>query len=206
MDKFMETSAETDKQPEEEKIILAEPETDAADPVAAAAESAAEAAEPLTEAVESAAEAVEPEAELAVAATAINEKPPTKPSSRRVRTPQKAGGRRSGKNQPTVRLVTDHFAACARCSYFWAGYRVLFGEDAQATAVAQSESGWLDLEWNLEMPDLLHKSYGIRLDVAHYHYEGCCKECRRRFIYQAAGNEDEANSCAIEISPHKTSY
>ena len=109
--------------------------------------------------------------------------------------------RASRKNQLTLQQVTDRFAACGRCSYFWVGYRIIFGEAALATAVAQSQSGWLDLEWNLQMPELIHKSYGIRLDISHFHYEGCCKECRRTFVYQAAKNEDETDTFRIEISP-----
>jgi len=108
------------------------------------------------------------------------------------------------KNRPSLQQVTDRFAGCGRCSYFWAGYRILFGEEALATAVAESESGWLDLEWNLEMPELVHKTYGVRLDISHFHYESCCKECRRVFIYQAAEVEDESDAFCIEISPRTT--
>lgn len=114
---------------------------------------------------------------------------------------QRRSSRASRKPQPTLQQVTDRFAACGRCSYFWAGYRVIFGEEALATAVAESESGWLYLEWNLQMPELVHKSYGVRLDITHFHYEGCCKECRRAFAYQVAENEDETDEFRIEISP-----
>ncbi|MAT96149.1 MAG: hypothetical protein CL608_03315 [Anaerolineaceae bacterium] len=114
---------------------------------------------------------------------------------------QRRSSRASRQNQLTLQQVTDRFAACGRCSYFWAGYRVIFGEDALATAVAQSEAGWLELEWNLEMPELVHKSYGVRLDILHFHYEGCCQECRRTFVYQAAEDEEETDEFRIEISP-----
>lgn len=114
---------------------------------------------------------------------------------------QRRDSRGSRQNQLTLQQVTERFAACGRCSYFWAGYRVIFGEDALATAVAQNESGWLYLEWNLQMPELVHKSYGVRLDITHFHYEGCCKECRRTFVYQAAEAEDETDEFCIEISP-----
>ena len=107
----------------------------------------------------------------------------------------------SRKNWPTLLQVTDRFAACGRCSYFWAGYRVLQGEAALQTAVSQSKSGWLQLIWDLQMPELIHKSFGVRLDISHFHYEGCCKECRRHFIYQAAENEEETDNFQIEISP-----
>jgi len=114
---------------------------------------------------------------------------------------QRRASRASRKKQLTLQQVTDRFAACGRCSYFWAGYRVIFGEEALATAVAQSDSGWLNLEWNLEMPELVHKSYGVRLDITYFHYEGCCKECRRPFVYQASNSEEEQDSFAIGITP-----
>lgn len=114
---------------------------------------------------------------------------------------QRQASRASRKTQLTLQQVTDRFAACGRCSYFWAGYRIIFGEEALATAVAQSQSGWLELEWNLQMPELVHKSYGVRLDISHIHYEGSCQECRRTFAYQAAENEEEADEFRIEISP-----
>ena len=129
---------------------------------------------------------------------------PVKKTFKRVndkRKKQRKASHASRKNQTTLQQVTNHFAACGRCSYFWAGYRVIFGEDALATAVTQSKSDWLDLEWNLEMPELVHKSYGVRLDIKHFHYEGCCKECRRVFIYQAAENEEESDAFCIQISP-----
>lgn len=129
---------------------------------------------------------------------------PSKKPFRRVPSKQRErhrASRTSPKHQPTLPQVTDRFAACGRCSYFWAGYRVLFGEEGLTTAVAQSESGWLDLEWNGQMPELVHKSYGVRLDITHFHYEGCCQECHRTFVYQAAENEDEADAFCIEISP-----
>lgn len=114
---------------------------------------------------------------------------------------QRRASRVSRQNQRTLQQVTDRFAACGRCSYFWAGYRIILGEEALATACAQSESGWLNLMWNLQTSELVHKSYGVRLDISHFHYEGCCKECRRAFVYQAAEKEDEAGAFRIEISP-----
>lgn len=115
----------------------------------------------------------------------------------------KSGSRQPGKSQSSLRQVADRFAACGRCSYFWAGYKVLCGEEAQETAVNQSDEGWLDLQWNGQMPNLLLESYGIRMDVEFFHYEGCCKECRRRFVYHAPEAEAEPASLAIEISPHR---
>ncbi len=165
----MDTSAETDKQPNEEKT----PE---------AADSSEAQAEPATETSE--------------AAQATN-----KPEKRHSKKGQRSKPR-GNKGSPTLKHVSDRFAACGRCSFFWSGYRVILGEAGQETAVAESQSGWLNLEWNSQIHDLLFKSYGIRLDVNFYHYEGCCKECRRRFTYQAPEKSDAPSQCAIEISPH----
>ncbi|MCA9956628.1 MAG: hypothetical protein KC434_17990 [Anaerolineales bacterium] len=106
------------------------------------------------------------------------------------------------KNQPTVQQVTERFAACGRCSYFWAGYRVLFGLEELETAVAHSKSGWLELLWDEQMTELVVKSYGVPLDNGYYHYDGCCEECRRHFIYEASDNEEEADAFRIEITPY----
>ena len=106
------------------------------------------------------------------------------------------------KNQPTVQQVTERFAACGRCSYFWAGYRVLFGLEELETAVAHSKSGWLELLWDERMTELVVKSYGVPLDNGYYHYDGCCEECRRHFIYEASDNEEEADAFRIEITPY----
>jgi hypothetical protein len=114
---------------------------------------------------------------------------------------QRQLNRQPRKNQPMLRSVTARFAACGRCGYFWAGYRVIFGMEELETAVANSKSGWLELIWNEQMPELLHKSYGSRFDISHIHYEGYCQECRRHFVYQAAEKEDEADAFRIEISP-----
>ncbi|MCP4415704.1 MAG: hypothetical protein GY805_03715 [Chloroflexi bacterium] len=106
-----------------------------------------------------------------------------------------------GKKQPTLRQVTARFAGCVRCSYFWTGYRVIHGVEELETAVSHAKSGWLELEWDRQMPELIYKSYAIRMDISHFHYEGCCQECRRHFVYKTAVNEDCMDDFRIEISP-----
>lgn len=141
------------------------------------------------------------EPETAVAPLVTENEAPVRKKRPAPKKQRKPSSRKPQKNQPTLRYVTDRFAACGRCSYFWAGYRVIYGEEALATAVAQSQSGWLALEWNLQMPELVHKSYGVRLDITHFHYAGCCKECRRPFVYQASKSDDELDSFEIGITP-----
>lgn len=133
---------------------------------------------------------------------AETDKAPTSASTKKPNKKQKKRKERAKKGNQSLKQVSARFAACGRCSFFWAGYKVIFGESGQETAVNESQSGWLNLEWNAQMHNLLYKSYGIRLDVNFYHYEGCCKECRRRFSYRAADEVDEPSHCAIEISPH----
>jgi len=133
---------------------------------------------------------------VSVAETETEEKePPAKPKKRR-----RAVKRPSGK-QPTLKQVTARFAGCGRCSYFWVGYRVIHGVAELETAVAYSQSGWLDLEWDAKMPELIYKTYGVRMDISHFHYEGVCQECRRRFVYKTAVGEDNVDELRIEISP-----
>jgi hypothetical protein len=182
----MDMSAESDEQPEE--IAAAEPELAVAQPEAekVADEDAPEAGVADDVATSHA------ESDAKIAAV---EAPPKRKKRRR------SSAAKPSKGQPTLRQVTARFAGCVRCSYFWAGYRVIHGVAELETAVAHSKSGWLELEWDQKMPELVYKTYGVRMDISHFHYEGCCKECRRHFIYKAAENEEDADSFCIEISP-----
>jgi hypothetical protein len=87
--------------------------------------------------------------------------------------------------------ITEYFSPCGRCGYFWVGYRVLAGE-ALATAVQQPDDTWLLLRWQNGMRNLLHHSYGCRTDILHDYFAGCCKECRRDFVFSQ--EEDDAES------------
>ncbi len=80
--------------------------------------------------------------------------------------------------------ATQNFAACGRCSYFWAGSQVLVGMDGVTTAVEQRQDGWITLPWSQAMSNLIHKSYGVLVDSDFFHYEGCCQECRRPYAVQ----------------------
>jgi hypothetical protein len=93
------------------------------------------------------------------------------------------------------------FAACARCSFFLAGYRIAFGLDELQTAAFDSKSGWLSLSWNNAMCKLVRKSYGNRMDLDCFHFEGCCPECHRQFTYRADENGDLSAGFRIELRP-----
>lgn len=98
-----------------------------------------------------------------------------------------------------------NFAACGRCSYFWAGSQVLVGVERAATAVEQRHDGWITLPWNQAMSNLIHKSYGVLVDSDFFHYEGCCPECRRPFAVQlrqtqvVTAEEGEEDTAVTEL-------
>jgi len=109
--------------------------------------------------------------------------------------------RKKHKKQPTnqeIARVTSWFAACGRCSFFLAGYTVAGGEGALETAVAYRGNHWLYLNWSHAVANLVHKSYGSRVDIQSYHFEGRCQECQRRFVYDAA-DEHAAPIFQIEL-------
>ena len=99
--------------------------------------------------------------------------------------------------------VAARFAACGRCSFFLAGYKALVGEEALEMAVSQRGHHWLRLPWNQSATDLLHKSYGRRVEADCFHYEGICRECRRHFIYEAPDAADEPPQFRIELKQRR---
>lgn len=211
----LEMEADLENEYEDEDENDDDDDDDDGDELEETAVSPAEPLATLSAAEEPAAEQSEPEAETepddlpvtrltlgAFGFAADDDDEEAAPRPVRIRKQRRQPLRTPRKNQPTLQQVTDRFAACGRCSYFWAGYRVLFGLAEQETAVAHSKSGWLELNWDERMPELVVKSYGVRLDTGHYHYEGCCQECRRHFIYQASDKEDEADAFRIEVTPY----
>ena len=107
---------------------------------------------------------------------------------------------RSRKNAVQFDQVVSYFAACGRCSYFLAGYRVIHGMEDLETAVDNSRSGWLSLSWNHAMRELLTTSFGVPFNVEYLHYDGCCPECSRHYTYQAGDTPEEASTFRIQIS------
>jgi hypothetical protein len=103
----------------------------------------------------------------------------------------------------TYEQVVAYFSACGRCSYFLAGYQVDHGLDDLQVAIENSKSGWLALLWDRKTLELVHKSFGVPIDIDCYHYESYCGECRRHFIYRAASedNKDPA-TFRLEVRPH----
>lgn len=115
--------------------------------------------------------------------------------------PKQSIERKRRRVSPALRQVISWFAACGRCSFFLAGYRLICDEDALETAVANRSKKWLTVPWSHDMAELVHKTYGSRIDISCYHFEGQCMECHRRFTYQGAENEDEPVAFRIELKP-----
>lgn len=74
------------------------------------------------------------------------------------------------------------FFACGRCSFFLAGYRVLHGTEAIEQAAEASSDQWLTLKWDHETRRLVQASYGSRLDIDFFYFDGRCPECQRRYV------------------------
>lgn len=106
--------------------------------------------------------------------------------------------KRKNLSSRAVQLVKN-FAACGRCSYFLAGYRVLQGEDGLETVVSnQNDAPHLSLVWGHPMRDLVAKSFGVRFDGTYLHLSGSCPECGRPFTYQQDDNEPPSEQFKIE--------
>jgi hypothetical protein len=96
--------------------------------------------------------------------------------------------------------VVRSFVACGRCSFFLSGYRIIHDDFSQA--VENSENGWLELTWNNDTNNLIHKSYGSRISHDTYHYEAVCSECLRAFQFDASDEETGGQRFKIEIKPN----
>jgi hypothetical protein len=115
--------------------------------------------------------------------------------------PEQSNKRKKWQPSPALRQVISWFAACGRCSFFLAGYGLIDGEDVLETAVSNRGKKWLTVSWSHDLSQLVHKTYGSRIDVTCYHFAGQCKECHRRFTYQASEKEDEPATFRIELRP-----
>lgn len=95
------------------------------------------------------------------------------------------------------------FVACGRCSFFLAGYRVIHGKDQLEQAIEASDDEWLTLRWDHNTRQLVQSSYGSRLDIEFYYFDGRCPECQRRFVI--SGGEGSAEPVGEEL-PQESQY
>ena len=90
------------------------------------------------------------------------------------------------------------FVACGRCSFFISGYRVIHGVDELKQAAEGSDEQWLALDWDLETRRLVQSSYGARLDIDFYYFDGRCPECQRRYVIGVAESAEEPEYAGAE--------
>ena len=102
---------------------------------------------------------------------------------------KRGGSKRKGRKGRAESVVTDdpaqvikaRFAACGRCCYFLGSYTSAHGFGELETAVEAGLPEWLNLTWDHHSRMLVHKAFGVQLDVDYYMYEGCCVSCYRQF-------------------------
>lgn len=98
---------------------------------------------------------------------------------------KKRGRRRKKKAKTDLDTVIADFVACGRCSFFLTGYRVLHGKEKLREEAETSGDEWLVLTWDHDTRQLVQRSYGSRLDIEFYYYDGRCPECQRRYVIGA---------------------
>ena len=115
--------------------------------------------------------------------------------------PEQSNKWKKWRPSPALRQVVSWFSACGRCSFFLAGYGLICDEDFLETAVANRGKKWLTVPRSHELAQLIHKTYGSRIDITCYYYEGQCQECHRRFTFQGTPKEDQSAAFRIELKP-----
>jgi hypothetical protein len=151
--------------------------------------------------------ATPPETKAANASRPAGKRGGRAPRSRKNESPRNPSTSAAAPNGRPQKAVLDeviaYFSACGRCGYFLTGYRALVGLEALETAVNQAKSGWLVLKWNDDVRELVLKSYASDVEANDFHFEGCCMECRRHFIFRATRSANFPDSLRIEIKPRK---
>lgn len=112
---------------------------------------------------------------------------------------KKRDRRRKNQKKTALDQVVSDFLPCGRCSFFLSGYRTIHGDDDLQAAAESRDDDWLSLSWNQETRHLVRDSFGGRLDVELYYYNGRCPECQRRFVYRAAEEGEEEVSFRVEL-------
>lgn len=118
--------------------------------------------------------------------------------SRKRRKSNKASNKKRGRQtkeksvvpDDPIQLIKARFAACGRCCYFLGSYTSAHGDEELKTAVQDGLTDWLTLTWDQHTRNLVHKAFGVRLDVDYYHYEGCCVACCRQFVYEVSQGDE----------------
>ena len=145
-------------------------------------------------------DAVVGEATEVVTITEQSNKSAAMPQNGRVKKSRKRNKKQRKSKAEPVRAdlnqdIKARFAACQRCCYFLGSYISAHGEGELETAALNGDSDWLTLTWDQQTRNLVHKAFGVRLDVDFYHYEGCCVACCRQFVYEVS----EADGVAFRV-------
>lgn len=98
-------------------------------------------------------------------------------------------------------FVVAAFSACARCSYFFTGYRALFSDEQVQQEIAASGDTWLELTWSHSVAHLLHGSFGREITSDLIKYQLCCPECLRLYSYEQ--HEDQTPVLLVQLDPQK---
>jgi hypothetical protein len=127
---------------------------------------------------------------------------PAEPELKETRPPRfknKEKRRVEWRQEADLEAVTAFFLACARCSYFLAGYQMICND--LAAAVSESEDNWVTLSWNKAVRFLVYKSYGCQIDIQLLHYAGHCRECQRVFVYESLEEPAAKEILRVELRP-----
>ncbi|MBK9052006.1 MAG: hypothetical protein IPL78_14185 [Chloroflexi bacterium] len=96
------------------------------------------------------------------------------------------------------RVITN-FSACARCSFFFTGYRALIEDEQVQQQLSQSDLTWLTLTWSHQVSALLQGSFGREITSDLVQYQLCCPECLRLYHYQSY--ESQPSSLRVQLDP-----
>jgi hypothetical protein len=88
--------------------------------------------------------------------------------------------------------------ACPRCSYFAAGYRL--SHDDLDSVAAELDNGWLQFTADRATRQLVAVSFGVQWEDDADFYSGCCRECRRVFIFQKAPEAGEGDVMRFKVT------
>ena len=109
----------------------------------------------------------------------------------------------SKKQHEVYKQLLDSFAACDRCSFFLAGYRVLHGVEHLQEIAANSKHSWVELDCSPATRQLFNKSYGQMLENDWDYYECSCRRCQRSFTYQRADTNSKSLTFRVQITPRR---
>ncbi len=104
----------------------------------------------------------------------------------------------SNREKRALNEALIRFTSCGLCSLFLAAYRLNHDDSVMQTAVNNIVGGWLTLPSDLTSRGLINKCYGCRIDVEAYHFESCCPECHKLFVYLEP-DTDQPNMLQIKM-------